>query len=140
MKSIFEDPNRSINDALSRSISPQWCYINTDKNIAGFGEVGWDTASNGSEIKYFGLMPDLIGRSLGPYFLNTIINIAWKRNPIRLRVNTCDLDHPSALHVYQKSGFNILEEVIERVPDPTLVGLPHPPSHEERQKYRGKRY
>ena len=111
-----------------------------DKNIAGFGEVGWDTASNGSEIKYFGLMPDFIGKSLGPYFLNNIINIAWKRTPIRLRVNTCDLDHPSALHVYQRSGFNILEEVIERLPDPTLVGLPHPPSHEERQKHRGKRY
>lgn len=105
-----------------------------DDNVAGFGEIGWDTASNGSEIKYFGLMPDYIGKRLGPYFLNNIINIAWKRNPVRLRVNTCDLDHPSALRVYQKSGFNILEEIVEKLPDPTTVGLPHPPSHQERQR------
>ena len=105
-----------------------------DDNVAGFGEIGWHRESNGSEIKYFGLMPDYIGKRLGPYFLNNIIKIAWERNPVRLRVNTCDLDHPSALRVYQKSGFNILEEIVEKLPDPTKVGLPHPPSHQERKR------
>ena len=118
---------------LIRSSDVEIYILYVDDNVAGFGEIGWDRASNGSEIKYFGLMPDYIGKRLGPYFLNNIINIAWKRNPVRLRVNTCDLDHPSALRVYQKSGFNILEEVVEKLPDPTTVGLPHPPSHEERQ-------
>ena len=118
---------------LIRSSDVEIYILYVDDNVAGFGEIGWDSASNGSEIKYFGLMPDYIGKRLGPYFLNNIINIAWKRNPVRLRVNTCDLDHPSALGVYQKSGFNILEQVVERLPDPTIVGLPHPPSHEERQ-------
>ena len=119
---------------LIRSSDVEIYILYVDDNVAGFGEIGWDSASNGSEIKYFGLMPDYIGKRLGPYFLNNIINIAWKRNPVRLRVNTCDLDHPSALRVYQKSGFNILEEVVEKLPDPTTVGLPHPPSHEERQR------
>ena len=118
---------------LIQSSDVEIYILYVDDNVAGFGEIGWDRASNGSEIKYFGLMPDYIGKRLGPYFLNNIINIAWKRNPVRLRVNTCDLDHPSALGVYQKSGFNILEQVVERLPDPTIVGLPHPPSHEERQ-------
>jgi GNAT superfamily N-acetyltransferase len=119
---------------LIQSSDVEIYILYVDDNIAGFGEIGWDTASNGSEIKYFGLMPDYIGKRLGPYFLNNIINIAWKRNPVRLRVNTCDLDHPSALRVYQKSGFNILEEIVEKLPDPTTVGLPHPPSHQERQR------
>ena len=119
---------------LIQSSDVEIYILYVDGNVAGFGEIGWDTASNGSEIKYFGLMPDYIGKRLGPYFLNNIINIAWKRNPVRLRVNTCDLDHPSALRVYQKSGFNILEEIVEKLPDPTTVGLPHPPSHQERQK------
>ena len=118
---------------LIRSSDIEIHILYVDDNVAGFGEIGWDRASNGSEIKYFGLMPDYIGKRLGTYFLNNIINIAWKRNPVRLRVNTCDLDHPSALGVYQKSGFNILEQVVERLPDPTIVGLPHPPSHEERK-------
>ena len=119
---------------LIRSSNVEIYILYVDDNVAGFGEIGWDTASNGSEIKYFGLMPEYIGKRLGPYFLNNIINIAWKRNPVRLRVNTCDLDHPSALRVYQKSGFNILEEIVEKLPDPTTVGLPHPPSHQERQR------
>ena len=118
---------------LIRSSNVEIYILFVDDNVAGFGEIGWDTASNGSEIKYFGLMPEYIGKRLGPYFLNNIINIAWGRNPVRLRVNTCDLDHPSALRVYQKSGFNILEEIVEKLPDPTTVGLPHPPSHQERQ-------
>ena len=104
-----------------------------DNIIAGFGEIGWDKETNGSEIKYFGLMPNFIGKGLGSYFLNNIVNIAWKRSPIRLRVNTCDLDHPSALSVYQKSGFKILEQIVEHLPDPTTAGLPHPPPHEARQ-------
>ena len=119
---------------LIRSSNVEIYILYVDDNVAGFGEIGWDTASNGSEIKYFGLMPEYIGKRLGPYFLNNIINIAWRRNPVRLRVNTCDLDHPSALRVYQKSGFNILEEIVEKLPDPTTVGLPHPPSHQERQR------
>ena len=118
---------------LIRSSNVEIYILYVDDNVAGFGEIGWDTASNGSEIKYFGLMPEYIGKRLGPYFLNNIINIAWKRNPVRLRVNTCELDHPSALRVYQKSGFNILEEIVEKLPDPKTVGLPHPPSHQERQ-------
>ena len=118
---------------LIRSSNVEIYILYVDDNVAGFGEIGWDTASNGSEIKYFGLMPEYIGKGLGPYFLNNIINIAWRRNPVRLRVNTCDLDHPSALGVYQKSGFYILEEIVEKIPDPTTVGLPNPPSHQERQ-------
>ena len=105
-----------------------------DNIIAGFGEIGWDRETNGSEIKYFGLMPNFIGKGLGSYFLNNIVNIAWKRRPIRLRVNTCDLDHPSALSVYRKSGFTILEQIDEQLPDPTTAGLPHPPSHQIRQE------
>ena len=119
---------------LIRSSNVEIYILYVDDNDAGFGEIGWDTASNGSEIKYFGLMPEYIGKRLGPYFLNNIIHLAWGRNPVRLRVNTCDLDHPSALRVYQKSGFNILEEIVEKLPDPTTVGLPHPPSHQERQR------
>ena len=83
--------------------------------IAGFGEIGWDSVNNGSEIKYFGLMPNFIGKGLGSYFLNNIINIAWRKSPIRLRVNTCDLDHPSALSVYRRSGFTILEQIDEEM-------------------------
>ena len=72
---------------LIRSSNVEIYILYVDDNVAGFGEIGWDTASNGSEIKYFGLMPEYIGKRLGPYFLNNIINIAWKKKRSGLDVD-----------------------------------------------------
>jgi hypothetical protein len=56
-------------------------------------------------IAYFGLMPEVIGRHLGYFFLyHTCLN-AWARPIERLTVNTCTLDHPRALPLYQRMGF-----------------------------------
>ena len=47
-----------------------------------------------------------IGRRLGYFFLyHTCLN-AWTRPITRLTVNTCTLDHPRALPLYQRIGFN----------------------------------
>lgn len=57
------------------------------------------------DIAYFGLMPDFIGQGLGRWLLNQAIQKAWERKPDRLTVNTCTLDHPSALPLYKSFGF-----------------------------------
>src|ERR1043166_3988895 len=50
-------------------------------------------------------MPEAVGRGLGFFFLNQSIALAWA-NPIsKLLVNTCTLDHPRALPLYQRAGF-----------------------------------
>ena len=57
-------------------------------------------------IAYFGLMPEAIGKHLGYFFLyHTCLN-AWARPISRLTVNTCTLDHPRAMPLYQRIGFN----------------------------------
>ena len=56
-------------------------------------------------IAYFGLMPHFIGRGLGPWFLRWGIEAAWRTSPAKLTVNTCTLDHPKALALYQRMGF-----------------------------------
>jgi hypothetical protein len=59
-------------------------------------------------ISYFGLMPEAIGKRLGYFFLyHTCLN-AWARPIRRLTVNTCTLDHPRALPLYQRMGFNAI--------------------------------
>ena len=76
----------------------------TEGNPAGMAEL--DLRKEGvCNISYFGLMPEVVGRRLGSFFLyHTCIN-AWL-NPIqRLTVNTCTLDHPRALPLYQRMGF-----------------------------------
>jgi GNAT superfamily N-acetyltransferase len=57
-------------------------------------------------IAYFGLMPEAIGRHLGYFFLYHACQNAWARPINRLTVNTCTLDHPRALPLYQRIGFN----------------------------------
>ena len=61
------------------------------------------------DLAYFGLFPEAVGQGLGAWFLGSAIQEAW--SPVRepsiekMTVNTCTLDHPSALATYQRSGF-----------------------------------
>ncbi|MFK7942927.1 MAG: GNAT family N-acetyltransferase [Paracoccaceae bacterium] len=58
------------------------------------------------DLAYFGLMPQAIGRGLGGWFLGAAIDTGWDRpGTDRMTVNTCTLDHPRALGLYQKMGF-----------------------------------
>lgn len=57
------------------------------------------------EIAYFGIMPEFIGRRLGPYLLRFGIDAAWCRSPRRVWLHTCTLDHPGALANYLARGF-----------------------------------
>lgn len=91
---------------------------------AGFVELDFRDMPNSAEVAYFGLMPEFIGRGLGPYLLNWGIDCAWNRTPapMKLQVNTCTLDHPAALRGYQKAGFEIVERETKQVEDPVALG------------------
>lgn len=101
---------------------------------AGFGEINRGVKADEVEITYFGLMPDYIGLGLGWYFINATIDIAWASEPRRIWVHTCDLDHPRAIGNYQKAGFKVFGQGVEKLPDPRAAGLPLPPSLEERRQ------
>ena len=57
------------------------------------------------EICYFGLIPEFIGRKLGPALLTRAVQEAWRSGPDRIWLHTCSLDHPAALRNYQRVGF-----------------------------------
>ena len=59
------------------------------------------------ELKFFGLSPDCTGRGLGRFFLYHALDLAWSLNPEKLVLETCTLDHPAALPLYQKTGFTV---------------------------------
>lgn len=75
------------------------------------------------ELVYFGLTEQATGQGIGRWFLGAAIEAAWARGPRRVVVQTCTLDHPAALPLYQKMGFRPLAQVKEVV---------HPMSMEER--------
>lgn len=71
---------------------------------AGYAELDARNPLN-IELSYFGLTPDFTGLGLGSFFLSEAIAMAWDKQPKRLHVQTCTLDHPRALGLYQRFGF-----------------------------------
>jgi len=72
---------------------------------AGMAELDFRDVGTGL-LAYFGLMPEFIGRHLGYFFLYHTVANAWMRPISTLLVNTCTLDHPRALPLYQRMGFS----------------------------------
>ena len=82
---------------------------------AGFGELD-RRVGNEIEVAYFGLFPAFIGRGLGKYLLISVLEQAWKFQPSRVWLHTCDLDHPAALNNYLTAGFSVYDrQVIQQV-------------------------
>jgi GNAT superfamily N-acetyltransferase len=63
-----------------------------------------------AELKFFGIAPQIQGRGLGRYFLTHALDYAWALQPTKLRLETCTLDHPAALPLYQKLGFKVFDQ------------------------------
>ena len=89
---------------------------------AGFFEL--DTATpRETKLCYFGLIPDFIGRRLGPYLLQAAIDRAWSRPIDRFWLHTSTFDHPKALRVYQRAGFVVYARRSVRFEDPRERGI-----------------
>jgi len=74
---------------------------------AGFAELDFrrgDTA----ELALFGMLPEFTGQGLGGYFLDWVVNALWRPDIERALVDTNTRDHPRALAMYQKAGFEVV--------------------------------
>ncbi|MGZ8848397.1 MAG: GNAT family N-acetyltransferase, partial [Pyrinomonadaceae bacterium] len=58
-----------------------------------------------TEVAYFGLLPEFIGRGLGKHLLTCAIEQAWTDGANRVWLHTCTLDDPAAMPNYLKRGF-----------------------------------
>ena len=67
------------------------------------------------ELVNFGLIPSMHGQGLGTYFLNQCLREAWK-TASRIWLHTDTNDHPSAIRVYRKAGFETYLERMEEFP------------------------
>jgi len=58
-----------------------------------------------TEIAYFGLLPEFIGRGLGKHLLTCGTEQAWADGANRVWLHTCTLDDQAAMPNYLKRGF-----------------------------------
>ena len=98
---------RLSDDALSKIVhapetSIHVLYLNGAPS--GFFELRQVNAET-VNLEYFGLMPHAHGHGLGRWLLPQALEAAWETSPLKVTVNTCTLDHPAALPLYQKLGF-----------------------------------
>jgi GNAT superfamily N-acetyltransferase len=104
---LWVDRKKLTPEALTEIIHDprnQLYVLYTEGSPAGMAEL--DFRKEGvCNIAYFGLMPEALGKHLGYFFLYHTCQNAWARPILRLTVNTCTLDHPRALPLYQRIGF-----------------------------------
>ena len=91
--------------------------ISESEELAGFFELLYNPELKETEISYFGLLEEYIGKGIGGYALSEAIRKSFQRNIRRVWLHTCTLDHPNALKnyiargmkVFRKENINILD-------------------------------
>ena len=91
--------------------------ISESKDLIGFFELLYNPDLKETEISYFGLLEEYIGKGIGGYALCEAIKKSFKKNIKRVWLHTCTLDHPNALKnyiargmkVFRKENINILD-------------------------------
>lgn len=59
------------------------------------------------DLAYFGMVPQAVGGGLGGTLLRIAVAKGWQRAGVaKMTVNTCTLDHPRALGLYRRMGFD----------------------------------
>jgi GNAT superfamily N-acetyltransferase len=90
---------------------------------AGYYELDFSDAQE-TKLVYFGLMPEWTGRRIGPWLLGSAIAEGLSRKAERITVNTCTLDHPAALPLYQRLGFKPVAREERRLTIPPHLAIP----------------
>jgi GNAT superfamily N-acetyltransferase len=107
-RDYFWVDRKKLNDEalanLVRSPTLELYVLYVEGTPAGMAELDFSDPDT-AHLAYFGLMPEALGRGLGIYFLYQACAICWDHPIKNLRVNTCTLDHPRALPLYQRVGF-----------------------------------
>ena len=81
--------------------------LKNNEEIAGFFELIYHKDKLETEIAYFGLLKEYIGKKLGGYMLSEAIKKSFSYNVKRVWAHTCSLDHKNALKNYLSRGMKI---------------------------------
>lgn len=92
--------------------------LHVEGEPGGYVEIDLRRLPEEAELAFFGLRGALTGRGVGRWLLDWAMREMWRAEPRRLYVNTCTLDHPAALPLYQKLGFRPFAQERRTILDP----------------------
>ncbi len=78
--------------------------------LVGFFELLYNPGLEETEISYFGLLEEYIGKGIGGYALSVAIKKSFEKNINRVWLHTCTLDHPNALKNYIARGMTVFKK------------------------------
>ena len=78
--------------------------------LVGFFELLYNPELKETEISYFGLLEEYIGKGIGGFALSSAIRKAFEKNINRVWLHTCTLDHPNALKNYIARGMTVFKK------------------------------
>ena len=84
--------------------------ISESDELVGFFELLYNPELKETEISYFGLLEEFIGKGIGGYALSVAIKKSFKKNIRRVWLHTCTLDHPNALKNYIARGMTVFKK------------------------------
>ena len=84
--------------------------ISVNDDLAGFFELLYNPELKETEISYFGLLEEYIGKGIGGYALSVAIKKSFQKNINRVWLHTCTLDHPNALKNYIARGMTVFKK------------------------------
>ena len=84
--------------------------LKNEDDLVGYYEQEYHPSSNTVELINLGILKDFRGLKLGSTLVNHAIASASRKNPDRMWVHTCSLDHKHALQNYISKGFEIFKE------------------------------
>ena len=84
--------------------------ISESEELAGFFELLYNPELKETEISYFGLLEEFIGKGIGGYALSVAIKKSFEKNIRRVWLHTCTLDHPNALKNYIARGMTVFKK------------------------------
>ena len=84
--------------------------ISESDELAGFFELLYNPELKETEISYFGLLEEYIGKGIGGFALSVAIKKSFEKNIRRVWLHTCTLDHPNALKNYIARGMTVFKK------------------------------
>ena len=85
--------------------------LKKEEDLVGYFELIFHQNPKEVEIAYLGLLEEYQNQKLGSHLLSSAIKKSFLKNPKRVWVHTCSLDHKNALNNYISRGMKIFKKV-----------------------------
>ncbi|MCP8897252.1 GNAT family N-acetyltransferase [Shinella daejeonensis] len=108
-------PAAALADILSRPTTVAFVMREAGRPV---GLCEFDAADPETiELTHFGLVPEVYGRRLGPFLLDSGLRAMWTSGVGRIWLRTDTNDHPRAQKTYERAGFRPYLRQVEELPD-----------------------